>query len=293
MALKKVIELVNKLLALIREFIINNLKQKPKNMSDSELIDSLKTKLGEAMHANSDLKNELVQSKNIEDNLNSQISFMSEKLERVTQSNYRLHETIDNMQIVNDRLKSAKTEAETKGALNPNELIVGQTVTPLESHLHFEKGYNARVDSVSPDKKTMNISNLDNRETHKESTEVPTNLFRLIGIFILFLFSYCISAQSDSTTVISDSSKSVIEGILSILEALGFKVTPFTGIITGSLLFIIRLVEKRIMKRKIASEIKQTVYNSNAVNDMEVDNKQGVFRKLLDKLEGKKQEDKK
>lgn len=227
------------------------------------------------------------------DFLSHRVKQMSEANDNLGLSNKKLHHEIEELSARIKALENRKTIEEINTPCDPNDLTVNSIVTPVENFEHFEKGHNAQVTEISDNKQTMKIKNIDNMKVHREETEVPTKLFRIIKramILIFILFAGMACGQTDSTgssTVITDNSGVILNSIVEILKQLGINVSPFSGVAITVILFIIRHFEKRRMKKKIATDIKSTVENS-VIPDSEVHGEHGIFRRLIDKLEGKK-----
>lgn len=243
--------------------------------SDSEIIDELRIENEAVKKSNNELGEKISELNSEIDNLNSTANAEEILIDKLRISNSELNDQIDilNKKIIS--LEGRKTVEQNNEPLNPNELTVGMTVTPTENHLHFEKGYNARVESISTDKEKMIISNLDNRTAHRNPTEVPTNLFRIIGIFVLMLFSSLMFSQSEQNT---DQSNSI----------LGLTSNQTGSIITILVGLLFRFIEKKLLKNRVASEIKQAVYGDKEIPNSVIDNVGGALNNIVTKLENGK-----
>lgn len=159
------------------------------------------------------------------------------------------------------------------------------TVTPLESFEHLEKGFNCVVHKVGKDH--LIVSNKDNPDTHKERIKAPIKIFKLISILILVLFSSVLFGQNDTTNLDSGVT-TIVNGIFEVLDILGISVSPFRTIILAIVLFIIRRIEKKSTKEKIAKEIENTVIDTPSISNSEI-HEGGAFKNLINKLRGKKE----
>lgn len=116
----------------------------------------------------------------------------------------------------------------------------------------------------------------------------------LIGAFV-FLTSLVAFSQTDSTAVVVDNAtKGILSAVGAILSSQGVNVTPFWGIVSMVVLWIVRYVEKRVVKAKTAGAIQEIIYTDtggkpiiDTATQLPVQHL-NAFQKLIHKLEGKK-----